>query len=92
MSNNNYQHISKLTATNDPDLLAFKHGIKRDPEKSTLLKHEKYRDTWNIYFNAISNVQDVANILNPKHVPMGPESHLFLEQQKYVYQVFIKQC
>ena len=92
MSNNNYQHISKLTATNDPDLLAFKRGIKRDPGKSTLPRHDKYWDTWNRELNAISNAQDVANILNPKHVPMGPESHLFLEQQKYVYQVFIKQC
>ena len=76
----------------DPEIHAFKRGIKRDPSQFTMFKHEKYWDSWNRETKATANAQNVENVLNPDFVPLPPNIGLFQEQQKYMYQVFVKNC
>ena len=70
----------------------FKKGIKRDPSSFPKLSKE---EDWDDYFRSLQlevRAQDVANVLDSKYRP-GPgtdDEALFLEHQKYMFNVFNK--
>lgn len=69
----------------------FKRGIKRDVSQFTPLKDEANWDNWNQSTIAQARAQDIDVVLNPSYVPTTQEeTHLFLEQQKFMYAVFEK--
>jgi len=67
----------------------FKHGIKRDPYLFMLFKEGKQFDSWQCSTMALACAQDVAEILDPSHVPVTQDDKdLFKEKQKYMFAVF----
>ena len=69
----------------------FRRGIKRDISSFIPLKTDNAWDNWNRSTAAQAHAQDVADVLNPKYVPLSTSDRdLFAEKQKYMYAVFEK--
>jgi len=67
----------------------FKHGIKRDPSLFMTFRDGKLFDSWPCSTMALACAQDVAEILDPSHVPVTQDDKdLFQEKQKYMFAVF----
>ena len=79
------------TTTNNMPIMMFQRGVKHDPTVFGTLKDDKTCDTWNLHSTAQANAQDVAEILNPKHLlwsNKSVEKDLFQLKQKYMYAGF----
>ena len=77
-----------LTAE-DPNLTAFKRGIKRDPTHYNAFKRDSDWDDWEAHIRITATGQGVEDVLNYKYKPVGDnDKSLFLEKQKYMFQVF----
>jgi hypothetical protein len=66
----------------------FRRGIKRDPTLFSVLKDEKFNDSWHRSFVNQARAQDVSEVLDSSYKPKTPtEVDLFTEKQKYVYAI-----
>ena len=77
------------SSAEDPQLTAFKRGIKRDPTHFNSFKRDSDWDEWEAHVRITATGQGVEDILNSKYKPTGKDDKsLFLEKQKYMFQVF----
>ena len=73
----------------DPTLAAFKRGIKRDPTHFNSFKRDSDWDDWEAHIRITATGQGVEEILDNNYVPKNKDDKtLFLEKQKYMFQVF----
>ena len=76
--------------TNDP-LRDWKKGTKRDMNIFKELKRTKEWEQWDTQFRADVATQGLSNILDPHYLPATYEDKmLFREQQRYMYDVFVR--
>ena len=74
--------------TDDPALLNFKRGIKRDPSIFKPFKRQIDWDDWYNHMMVNARGQAVEEVLDPSYKPIGDDSKaLFAEKQKYVFQI-----
>ena len=57
----------------DPALVAFKRGIKRDPTHFTSLKRDQDWDEWEANMRITATSQGVEEVLNPSYTPKNKD-------------------
>ena len=70
---------------------SFKKPTKIETSLFNTFKEGKYWNTWRMKTLATDKVQDLAEMINPDHIPVTQDDmHIFKEKQNFMHAIFDK--